>query len=195
MKILTITDRLTNCYLLPIDGGWVMFDAGWPDTLPEMLRLLQRHNVYINDIDYLIVSHFHPDHAGLAQNIKDFGTKLILHECQVPFVKKLNQYYKKRPEAGFRDIETANCIIMNSADSRNFFDDIGIGGELIQTPGHSDDSISLIVDDACAFIGDLPDPDLAEAYDDPQIEDSWDLIRSHPVKTIYPAHGKPYELS
>ncbi|MES0856680.1 hypothetical protein ABS784_10685 [Geobacillus sp. G4] len=29
---------------------------------------------------YLFVTHFHPDHAGMVENIKKFGTSFILFE-------------------------------------------------------------------------------------------------------------------
>lgn len=33
---------------------------------------------------------------------------------------------------------------------------MGISGEIVPTPGHSDDSISVVLDDGSAFTGDLP---------------------------------------
>ena len=38
---------------------------------------------------------------------------------------------------------------------------IGVRGEILETPGHSDDRISLLLDSGVAFIGDLTSPDLA----------------------------------
>jgi glyoxylase-like metal-dependent hydrolase (beta-lactamase superfamily II) len=195
MDIKKLTYKATNCYLLPSDDGWVMIDAGWPDTLSTMLQLLMQNDIYVNDINYLIVTHFHPDHAGLTQNLKDYGTKLLLHECQVPYVNRLNHYYKKNPQARFKDIVTGDNIILTSSNSRDFLSKIGIQGELIQTPGHSDDSISLIIDNCCAFTGDLPELKLSEAYHDELLSNSWRSIRDFHIKTIYPAHGNYYDIS
>jgi len=143
-------------------------------------------------LKYLIVTHFHPDHAGLAQNLKDFGTNLILHESQVPFVDKLNNFLKRNPKVNFKDIVTGNNIVVSSAESRIFLESAGIDGEIIQTPGHSDDSISLIIDECCAFTGDLPGLSLMEAHNDQTLKDSWKLIQDYNVKEIYPAHGNSY---
>ncbi|MHB8127537.1 MAG: MBL fold metallo-hydrolase [Mobilitalea sp.] len=194
MNIINLSYKSTNCYLIPAGDGWLMIDAGWPDTFSPLLQLLNQNNVSVNKINYLIVTHFHPDHAGLTQNLKDLGTSLILHEYQVPYLNKLNLFYKKNAKANFKDIVAGNNIILIDGDSRSFLSSIGINGELISTPGHSDDSVSLVIDDCCAFTGDLPALSLIEAYDDMVIDDSWEMIQKHHVKTIYPGHGAAYEI-
>lgn len=142
----------------------------------------------------MIITHFHPDHAGLAQNLKDFGTNLILHQSQVAFVDKLNDFFKKNPKINFKYIVIGNNTGVSSADSRTFLKSVGIDGEIIRTPGHSEDSISLIIDECCAFTGDLPGLLLMEAYNDQTIKDSWKLIQNYNVKRIYPAHGDSYTI-
>lgn len=195
MNIITLVNKSTNSYLLPAGDGWLMIDTGWPDTFAQLLQLLNQNNICVNEINYLAVTHFHPDHAGLAQNLKDLGTTLLLHEYQVPYLNKLNLFFKKNPKANFKDITAGSNLVMSESQSRDFLKTIGLSGELISTPGHSDDSISLILDDCCAFVGDLPNLNLSEAYDDIVIDDSWDIIKRYNVKTIYPGHGAPYEIS
>ncbi len=194
MNIITITHKSINCYLVPIKDGWLMVDTGWPDTFAQLLQQLNQNNISVNEINYLVVTHFHPDHAGLVQILKDLGTNLILHEYQVPYVNKLNLFFKKNPKANYRDITSSNHIVVTEAESREFLKSIGIDGVLLSTPGHSDDSISLIIDDCCAFVGDLPAPHLAEAYADIVIDDSWDMIKRCHVRTIYPGHSEPYGI-
>lgn len=194
MNVIQISYKSTNCFLLPTDNGWLMIDAGWPDTFSQLLQLLNQNDISVNEINYLIVTHFHPDHAGLTQNLKDLGTYLILHEEQVPYVSKMNQYFRKNPKENFKDITAGNTIVVSNADSRSFFQSIGLEAELITTPGHSDDSVSLVIDGTCAFIGDLPAFSTMKAYDDLVIEDSWLMINNFHVKKIYPGHGDPYDL-
>lgn len=195
MNVITLVHKSANSYLIQTDSGWLMIDTGWPDTFSQLLQLLNQNNISVHEVNYLVVTHFHPDHAGLAQILKDLGTTLLLHEYQVPYISKLNLLFKKNPKANFKDITTNNNIVMSEAESRDFLKSIGIDGEIISTPGHSDDSISLILDHCCAFIGDLPNLSLSESYDDIVIDDSWDMIRKHDVKTIYPGHGDIYELT
>ena len=194
MRVLNLTYKQTSIYLIEANCGWIMVDAGWPDTLAQFFKLLKQNDVHISDIKYLIITHFHPDHAGLAQDLKELGTKLILHEIQVPFVNKLNSFFKKNPSFKAKDIIAGNNIILSSAESKKFLKNVGIDGEIIPTPGHTDDSISLIIDKCCAFTGDPPEFSLVEAYNDQTMKDSWKLLQAYNVKKIYPAHGNSYDI-
>jgi len=194
MEVIEISYKSTNSYLIRSNGGWLMIDAGWPDTFSQILRLLNQNSISVNEIDYLIVTHFHPDHAGLTQNLKDLGTNLIVHELQLPFINKINQHFKKHPKENFKDITGSNIIVTTEADSRSLLKSIGIDGQLLSTPDHSEDSISLVIDDCCAFVGDLPAPDTIDAYDNHDLRQSWKQLCSFNIKTIYPGHGEPYKL-
>lgn len=194
MKILNLTCKRTNCYLLESNGGYIMIDTDFPDTLHLLMNLLKQHDIKTSDIKYLIITHFHPDHAGIAQDLKNLGIKLLLHKCQVPFVDNLNNFFKKNPKFNYTDIVSEGNIVISGNESRNFLKSVGIEGEIIQTPGHTDDSISLVIDGCCAFTGDLPEFNLMEAYNDQTIKDSWKLIKDYKITKIYPAHGNPYTI-
>lgn len=195
MNVITISYKGTNCYLIPTVDGWFMIDAGWPDTFSQLLHLLDQQGISVDEIDYLMITHYHPDHAGLTQNLKDLGINLILHEVQVPYVSKINQYFRRRPKNHFKDIVTGGAFILSDAESRSFMNSIGIDGELISTPGHREDSISLVLDHLCAFTGDLPPCSDRDANQASVVADSWDKLRAYGIKTIYPGHGEPYTLS
>ena len=58
----------------------------------------------------------------------------------------------------------------------------------IYTPGHSDDSISLILDEGIALVGDLYDFNSASAFNDEKINNSWKNILSHNISKICYGH-------
>jgi ribonuclease/clavin/mitogillin len=60
--------------------------------------------------------------------------------------------------------------------------------KIIPTPGHSDASISLILDESTAFTGDLHGRACGA---DPmhQVEMTWQRIRALNAEMIYPGHG------
>ncbi|MFL0247121.1 MBL fold metallo-hydrolase [Candidatus Clostridium stratigraminis] len=194
MNILKLTCKMTNCYLVEYSSGWIMIDTDFPETLNQMLHLIKQYDIKISDIKYLVVTHFHPDHAGFAQNLKNLGVKLIVHECQIPYVNKLNDFFKKNPKFNFTDIILEDNIVIYNDKSRSFLKVLGIDGEIIKTPGHTDDSISLVIDGCCVFTGDLPAFDLIEAYDDQTIKNSWKLIKEQNITEIYSAHGASYMI-
>ena len=71
---------------------------------------------------------------------------------------------------------------------------IGIDGEIISTPGHSDDSVTLVLDEGSAFTGDLTNPTVAEDTPDTPLTRSWDRLRAMRVTLIYPGHGPAWPL-
>lgn len=167
-----------------------MVDAGWPGTLGEFKHVLKRMGISLADINYLLVTHYHPDHAGLAQDVKDAGAKLIITEEQVPFIPKLKEYIK--PGTTFTDIELKDNIVNSTKNSSLFLNKIGFNGQIIHTPGHSDDSVSLILDSGEAFIGDLP-PAYA-AGDNALVKNSWEKLKGAGAKKIYPSHVNTFLL-
>ncbi|MCK5185094.1 MAG: hypothetical protein KAQ95_12370, partial [Candidatus Heimdallarchaeota archaeon] len=80
--------------------------------------------------------------------------------------------------------------------------EIGLKGKILFTPGHTRDSISLILDDGKGFVGDLctnniwvfiglgRKPPLNVGLE--IVFKSWEKLVTNGVKEIYPAHGKPF---
>jgi ribonuclease/clavin/mitogillin len=187
MNILNVGYDSTNYYLLDIKDGKLLVDCGWPGTLPKFLPVLKRKDVALDEIKYLLVTHFHPDHSGLAQELKNLGVSLILLESQVDFTNAMDQLYKSK-NLPYLPITPEKNIQLKFADSRDFLTTLGLAGEIIPTPGHSDDSVTLILDEGFAFTGDLssrfiiPEEDLTSRQ-------SWDRIYQHKITRIFPAHG------
>ena len=194
MEILNLNCKRANCYLIESSCCWIMIDTDFPGTLYRFMDLSNQHNIKISDIKYLIITHFHPDHAGIAQDLKNLGIRLIIHECQVAFVDNLNNFFKKNNQLNFTDIPSEDNIVISSKESRDFLKRMEIEGEIIQTPGHTDDSVSLIIDGCCAFTGDLPEFSHIEAYNDQTIKNSWESIRDYKITKVYPGHGYPYTI-
>jgi glyoxylase-like metal-dependent hydrolase (beta-lactamase superfamily II) len=148
---------------------------------------LKRKGISVNEIKYLLITHFHPDHAGITQDLKKLGVKLVLLESQVDFIPPFAEFFKGK-NLPYIEITQSDNLILKFADSREFLANIGIAGEIIPTPGHSDDSVTLILDEGFAFTGDLP-PLFMVAEDDQVTRGSWDKIYQHKITRIFPAHG------
>ncbi len=192
MNILNVGYNSANYYLIGQSTTPLLIDVGWPGTLPKLLNIFRRKRVPLQDVKYLLITHYHPDHAGLAQEVKLKGIQLVVLENQLPFIPKLRTYMK--PSNPYLEIAPDDNLNLSFKDSRAFLQLSGIEGEIIQTQGHSDDSISLVLDEGIAFTGDLPG--LAWAGEDSiyQVELSWKSLRAMNVKTVYPGHGPVRQL-
>ncbi len=192
MNIVNVGYDSTNYYVLADTRPKLLIDVGWPGTLPKLQHQCKRADIRLSDIRHLLVTHYHPDHAGLVQELKVAGMKLIVIDSQLAAVPALKSYMK--PHNQYVDIDLTDNLTPDSSDSRAFLATLGIHGEIISTPGHSDDSITLILDEGMAFTGDLPHP-LAMADDLPSTShSSWEKIRALKVNTIYPGHGPVWHL-
>jgi glyoxylase-like metal-dependent hydrolase (beta-lactamase superfamily II) len=186
-NILNIGYDSTNYYLIVTSAPKLLVDVGWPGTLPKLNHNLKRYGVRLQDIPYVLITHYHPDHAGLAQEVKQQGAKLIVLENQVSSIPEMRKYMK--PENHYVEIMLQDNVNLRPVEGKDFLARLGLAGEIIPTPGHSDDSVTLVLDDGLAFTGDLHPLEFATEDQQAKTTESWDKIRSLHVHTIYPGHG------
>ncbi len=192
MHIVNVGYASTNYYVLADARPRLLVDVGWPGTLPRLQHTCKRMGIALPGIPYLLITHYHPDHAGLAQEVKRLGVKLIVLDTQIGAVPGLRAYMK--PDAHYVEIDLADNTALRVAESRAFLGRIGIRGEIVATPGHSDDSVTLVLDEGVAFTGDLTHPGITTGDPLDPVLQSWAKIRSLQVRTIYPGHGPVWSL-
>ena len=67
------------------------FDAGWPDTYREYKDCLKAEGYQIKDIKWLIVSHFHMDHAGIAGMLADKAIEFYVFQNQIYAIEEMEK--------------------------------------------------------------------------------------------------------
>lgn len=92
-----------------------------------------------------------------------------------------------KPVDKYVEITMAGNIVVPCQESRALLARIGIAGEILPTPGHSDHCVSLLLDDGSVFTGDLP-PEAA-AFDNPTALASWRFLRDRGARRVHPARG------
>lgn len=188
LSIVNVGYDSTNYYAIAYKPGqYLLIDCGWPGTLGKLRHQCKIKGIDLSQIKYFLVTHFHPDHAGLTQELIKIGIRLLLLETQVKYAEQMKNIMKK--DSGYVEIEVIGIHAIPINDSREILKSIGIDGEIISTPGHSPDSVTLILDEAIAFTGDLT-PEIALPDDEIICRDSWKKIYGKKVTKIYPGHGK-----
>ncbi len=188
-NIVNVGYASTNYYVLGPDDARLLVDCGMPGTLPRLLANLRRMDIPLQTIRSLLVTHYHPDHAGLAQELKCLGVQLIVLEPQRAALPRLKIYVKL--DQGYIELSPDDNLELRLEESRAFLERCGIAGEVVATPGHSDDSVSLVLDDGVAFTGDLPPLEFAREEARATVAQSWERLRARGVRRVYPGHGPP----
>jgi endoribonuclease LACTB2 len=191
--VITLTYHSTHFYVLEVGSGKLLVDAGWPGSLPTLAARLKAYRLDGRQIKYVLPTHFHPDHAGLVQEVKQaWGARLIVHALQLPFVPQLAEHYAKK--GGYLPVQVEPHDVVLQGSTRAALTALGLNGEVIATPGHSDDSISLVLDTGEAFVGDLPPPHIAGEGNADTVRASWQALLARGARTIYPAHTGPVSM-
>jgi ribonuclease/clavin/mitogillin len=183
--ILNVGYRSTNYWVISAGTSRLLVDIGWPGTLGAMKANLDRMGVPVHEIRYALATHYHMDHAGLAEELKREGVPLLVLDVQVEAIPVMKTWMK--PADNYVEITPHGNVVISCEESRPLLAQMGIAGEILHTPGHSDDSISLLLDAGQVFTGDLPLS--AYAFDSPVALASWLFLKEKGATQVYPAHG------
>jgi len=185
VTIVNVGYRSTNYWVVSAGACRLLVDIGWPGTLGTLKANLKKMRIPLRELCYAFATHYHIDHAGLAEELKREGVPLLVLAVQVDAIPVMKIWTK--PSDHYVDITEEGNVVISCEQSRQLLGQIGIAGEILPTPGHSDHCVSLLLDDGSAFTGDLP-PE-AYAFDNPVALTTWRLLRAHGATRVYPAHG------
>lgn len=171
-----------------------MFDCDCAGSFDKLNKALKSEGVSLGEINFLLVSHFHPDHAGLAQDLKEMGVTLLVMAEQRAYMHVQDAIYIKANDQLFKPVSEKDNLYLPCIKSRAFLAELGLTGEVLHTPGHSDDSVSLILDGEAVFHGDLPPYAQAESYNNPKISTSWAAILERQPAFAYAGHWPKISL-
>lgn len=193
VSVVNVGYRSTNYWVISAGRARLLVDIGWPGTMGQMLASLRQKDVPLAEIRYALATHYHIDHAGLGQEFKRAGVPLLVVDLQRDAIPRMVRWTK--PHDHYLAITEDDNVVIATGASRTLLATLGIAGEILHTPGHSDDSVSLLLDDGAVFTGDLTAPDAVSVEDPAIVTASWELLRAHGATTVYPGHGPIRPLS
>lgn len=143
----------------------------------------------MQDIVYILATHYHPDHMGLIPELMKQGVKLLLMDIQRDYVHFSDSIFA-RDGLPFVPVDETQATVITCAASRHFLAEIGIDGEIVSVPSHSPDSVALMLDSGDCIVGDLEPFDYLDAYpeESPQRNDWNVILHRHPKRILY-AHA------
>ncbi len=78
--------KYVNCYLAKGPSGWTLVDTGFHDELAEDAwpRAFADLGIRAQDIDQILITHYHPDHLGAAGWLQELtGAPAFMHEPEL----------------------------------------------------------------------------------------------------------------
>jgi glyoxylase-like metal-dependent hydrolase (beta-lactamase superfamily II) len=187
VTVVNVGYRSTNYWVVSAGTSRLLVDLGWPGTIGRMRANLRRMDVPIEEIHYALATHYHIDHAGVAQELKLAGVQLLVMDLQVTAIPLMRRWIT--PQDQHLEVTMDDNVVIGCEVSRALLAGIGMEGEILPTPGHSDDSVSLLLDDGSAFTGDLTPPQYVGPENPETVQSSWRLLRERGAKRVYPGHG------
>lgn len=207
-KIYQILNGRSNAFLVSSGEKYILIDTGRKNKWKELKNKLDELGVNENSMAALILTHTHFDHAENAYNIKEnYKTNLIVHKSEEGFIRNGSNPVIKGTNLATGSItrilgeslrklykyKSADCDIMVE-DNFNLVD-LGFEAYILHTPGHSIGSLSIIIDDEIAIVGDAMFGVFKNSVFPPYAEDSVTMIKSWKkllntgCSLFIPAHG------
>ncbi|MGD9116579.1 MAG: MBL fold metallo-hydrolase [Dehalococcoidia bacterium] len=193
-----------NCYLLESGGNRLLIDTACANSRRRLERELAG-----SPPGLIILTHGDFDHSGNAARLRrKFGAKIAMHRGDASMVEKGDIFGgRSRGRFLFRLIAPAIFGFWRSArfspdlylEDGDSLSDYGFDARIVHMPGHSRGSIGVLTTEGELFGGDLVirgnGAKRNKLIDDPAAaEASIKKLKSLGVKTVYPGHGRPFEM-
>ena len=198
-----------NAYLICTENGNLLVDTGRKAAFRRLKRNISTLNPDLKSIHFLILTHSHYDHCQNAHEIqKRAGCRVIMsaHEAEFarsglsplpdgtnPFTRIISFLGKKCAQKVFKFSPFIPVILVeDDLDLKSY----GFNIRIIHTKGHSKGSISVLIDDEIAIVGDTMFgvcknsifPPFAD--DIPEMINSWGKLLKTDCQIFLPGHGK-----
>lgn len=206
-RIIRLLSGRSNVFLLTSNEKNILID-----TSPKfMWRALEKRfcKLNIEKIEYLILTHSHFDHVNNALRIRErFNAQILIHVNESAYlssgrntmIEGTNAFMRMMTRLlakGFLSrIGSEPCIpdIIISEDIYSL-KDTGFNAFIMHTPGHTSGSVSVIIDDEIALVGDTMFgifpwsvfPPFADNIK--QMIHSWGKLLETNCRIFIPSHG------
>jgi glyoxylase-like metal-dependent hydrolase (beta-lactamase superfamily II) len=199
-----------NCYLLKTEAGYVLIDTGVSSQRAVLEKELLNARCQPGNLKLIILTHGDFDHTGNAAYFRQrFNAPLAMHPADFDMIACGNMFASR--SNGNPIFKALAPVMFRFGKSSRVTPDLklteefdlliyGLDAKVISLPGHSRGSIGILISDGDCFVGDLLEntkkPALNSIMDDRIAAlASVEKLKGLNVKTIYPGHGAPFQLS
>jgi glyoxylase-like metal-dependent hydrolase (beta-lactamase superfamily II) len=208
-EIFRVLSGRSNSYFITTDRLNFLFDTGKVSAFRKLQSNLDKLYSQNKNIDFLILTHTHFDHCQNAAQIQRQGKCIILmSDKELNYVQKgytpvprgtmlfSKVIYKLGIHMGLKRFSyapfTPDLLIRDNFQ----FKEVKLDLRILETPGHSSGSISILVDNEIAIVGDalfgiFPNsvfPPYADSAN--ELIKSWNKLLKTNCDVFLPGHGR-----
>jgi hydroxyacylglutathione hydrolase len=210
-QIIRIPMGTSNAYLVANKGHAILIDAGMKKKERKIIAALQQMNISPRDIKLIILTHVHYDHCGSVKALKDITkAQILVHKAEAEYLK---QGYCEVPQGTMwfskalsfigrtlaKKLVEYDAVAPDITISERFdLHEYGIDGYILPTPGHTAGSITVVLEDKHALVGDTLFHVVKHSVFPPYANDqeallrSWKQLLETGCEYFYPGHGKSF---
>jgi hydroxyacylglutathione hydrolase len=192
----------------------IVIDGGDPGHFVKFINGIKKYSIDPKDIKLIVLTHGHWDHIGLTKEIQDIsGSRILMNQQDIPLIDDIppsqppgftiwGKIIIELLKLATRSVRIPQfSVSVETGDEDISLAEYGIPGTVVHTPGHSPGSVSIVLECGEVFVGDLAmnmfpmrmSPGLPIfGYDMQIVKNSWRKLLAMGVRTVYPAHGKPF---
>jgi glyoxylase-like metal-dependent hydrolase (beta-lactamase superfamily II) len=201
-----------NAFLVKANEGFILIDTGLPMHWEKLDSALTSAGCLPGKLKLVIITHGDLDHTGNCARLQEkYKCKIAIHKDDSFMVENGIRLKRKARTLSAKIFMTIMKMRRKKSAIPTFKPDMtltegqrlseyGIDATIIHIPGHTKGSIGIMTDDGILFSGDtfnnMRKPELAtyiENSDD--LKNTYARLKKMNIKTIYPGHGKPFEMS
>jgi glyoxylase-like metal-dependent hydrolase (beta-lactamase superfamily II) len=161
VRVIQIRLGFSNAFLLLGDRP-ILVDTGSPGEAEHIRRALAQHGVALGDLALILHTHAHVDHAGTTRALKDLsGAPVAIHARDAELLRRgqngvikpfglLGHFVKAFVVKPYAGVEP-DIVIEGEMELAPY----GVNARVLPTPGHTDGSISVVIEASEAIIGDV----------------------------------------
>ena len=181
----------TNTYFIRGSKGSILLDTDYAGTLQMFYKEIKKNGISLKDITYILATHYHPDHMGLVGELVSMGVKFLVIDTQVPNLHFSDDIFSRdKTLRMLPSVPEDKAEVIACKDNRAFLAALGIDGEIVSTPSHSEDSITLVLDSGDCFVGDLDPMEYMDGYEgNSALQSDWEKIMSFSPRVIHYGHA------
>ena len=150
-------ERVIGCYLLETSDGLALNDCGPSVCVASLARALEHRDLSLQDIDHLLLTHIHLDHAGAAGVLvrEHPGLRVHVSEVGAPHLadpSRLERSARRLYGDAFDDlwgelapVPEENLVLLQHKV---------LGLESFPTPGHASHHACYLASDGTLYAGD-----------------------------------------